>query len=235
MSARLEAARRPPQSRRDQPTVLIADGQHMLRGFLGRLLERNGFIVCAEAADGSAAIDAAIRAEPDICLIAVDMPGNGIAATAAIRAMVPGAKVVVLAVSRSDTDVFRAIEAGAVGYLLKDGSLEELPAVLRRVTEGEALLSGGLVARVLDEFRRRARCRHAFGGGGERPLTQRECEVLDLLADDLSTAEVAQRLGIEEVTVRSHVASIVRKLQVGSRQAAVRLYRAGVRDPAAGW
>jgi RNA polymerase sigma factor (sigma-70 family) len=234
MRVRPEAARRPPEARARRPTVLIADIHQPLRAFLKLLLERNDFIVCAEAADGSTAIDAAMRAEPDICLIDVDVPGNGIAATAAIRSMVPAAKIVILAASLSDTDVFRAIEAGAVGCLLKDGSLEELPGVLRRVSDGEALLSGGLVARVLEEFRRRAKRRSTLHDA-RHDLTPRESEVLELLADDLSTVEIAQRLAIQEVTVRSHVASILKKLGVESRRAALRLYRTGLRDLPADW
>jgi DNA-binding NarL/FixJ family response regulator len=216
-------------------TILIADDHAPLRALLKPLLERNGFVVCAEAADGATAIDAALRAEPDICLIDINMPGNGIAATAAISAMVPATRIVMLTVSRSDTDLFRAIEVGAVGYLLKDGSLEHLPAALRRVADGEALLSSRLVARVFDELRRRTRRRPSFPGRRRNVLTPREWHVLELLADNLNTAEIAQRLEIEEVTVRSHVASILKKLQVGSRQAALRLYLAEARNSATDW
>jgi DNA-binding NarL/FixJ family response regulator len=195
---------------------------------LRQLLERGGFYVCAELADAASAVDAAMSTEPDVCLLDVKMPGNGIAATAAIAAMVPDTKVVILTVSRNDSDLFRAIEAGAVGYLLKDESLRRLPAELWRVLDGEALLTGDLTAHLVDEFRRRGR-RGLFGQRPRRDalLTTREWEVLELLAQDYETAEIARELSIRQVTVRTHISAVLRKYQVGSRQAALRRYRAG--------
>jgi DNA-binding NarL/FixJ family response regulator len=207
-------------------SVLIADDHPPLRALLRPMLERNGYFVCGDA-DAAAAIDLAIHAQPAICLIDINMPGNGIAATAAIAAMVPSAKIVILTVSRSESDLFRAIQAGAVGYLLKGGNLEQLPSILETVLAGDALLSGDLIARVLEEFRRRGRRAPRITRRHRGVLTRREWDVLEFLADDLNTAEIAQRLEIQEVTVRSHVASILKKLQVESRQAALRRYRAG--------
>jgi two-component system nitrate/nitrite response regulator NarL len=207
-------------------SVLIADDQPGLRSLLRPLLERGGFYVCADVGDAAAAIDAAIHNEPDLCLIDIRMPGNGIAATAAIASMVPRTKIVILTVSQNNDDLFRAIQAGAVGYLLKDKGLKEIAPVLRRVLQGEAFLSGELTARVLEEFRLRGR--RKWLGGSKRSdelLTRREWEVLELLAEDLTTAQIAQLLSIREVTVRTHISTMLRKYQVSTRQAALRRYR----------
>ncbi|HKI91720.1 MAG TPA: response regulator transcription factor [Gaiellaceae bacterium] len=207
-------------------SVLVADDHPHLRAAVRSVLERERFLVCAEAGDAASAIDAAMRYEPDICLLDIKMPGSGIAATAGIAAMVPSTTIVMLTVSRSDADLFRAIQAGAAGYLLKGGDLRQLPSLLQRALQGEALLTGDLVARVLDEFRQRGRRRRRLGRQPEgEKLTNREVEVLELLADDFSTAEIAQRLAIQEVTVRTHIARVLKKLRVPNRQAALRLLR----------
>jgi DNA-binding NarL/FixJ family response regulator len=205
-------------------SVLIADDHVGFRSVLRPLLERAGFYVCADVGDAASAIDAATANEPDLCLIDVRMPGNGIAATAGITATVPATRVVILTVSRHDNDLFRAIQAGAVGYLLKDEGLREIAPALRRVLQGEALITGELMTYVLAEFRRRGRRRL----GRQRPdkrLTAREWEVLECLAEGLTTAEISQRLEIREVTVRTHVSTMLKKYHVSSRRAAVRLYR----------
>jgi DNA-binding NarL/FixJ family response regulator len=208
-------------------SILIADDHVPLRSLLRPLLERGGFYVCADVGDAASAIDAAMHSEPDLCLIDIKMPGSGIAATAAIAAAVPATKIVILTVSRDDSDLFRAIQAGAVGYLLKD-DLEEIPSVVHRVLRGEALLSGALTARVLEEFRLRGR-RQRLGSHGRNGdgLTAREWDVLELLAEDLNTSEIAQRLSIQEVTVRTHIATMLKKYGVSTRQAALRRYRQG--------
>jgi DNA-binding NarL/FixJ family response regulator len=122
-------------------SVLIADDHAGLRSVIRPLLERGGFYVCAEVADAAAAIDAATQNEPDLCLIDIKMPGNGISATAAITATLPGTRVVILTVSRDDADLFRALQAGAIGYLLKDDGLRDIARTLKRVLQGEALIS----------------------------------------------------------------------------------------------
>jgi DNA-binding NarL/FixJ family response regulator len=205
--------------------VLIADDHLPTRAGVRRVLESDGFDVCAEVASGEEAIEAAVRERPDVCLLDVRMPGaGGVAAAAEIARRVPDASIVMLTVSRDDTDLFDALRAGAQGYLLKDVSREALPGALRSVLAGEAQLPASLVARVLDEFRGRQRHQRALLR--VRPAVQlrrREWEVLELLRDGLSTAEIAERLFIAEVTVRSHVSAILRKLRVPDRAAAVRL------------
>ena len=207
-------------------SVLVADDHAPMRAALRTVLERGGYDVCAEARDADSAVEASLRLRPDIALIDIHMPGSGIEATARIAAELPSTTIVVLTVSRDESDLFDALQAGAVGYLLKGGRLDDLPQLLERVLAGEALLSGRLVARVLAEFRDRGSARRAFQSkiaGAE--LTRREWDVLELLARDLSTAEIAGQLFIQEVTVRTHVASILRKLRVPSREAATSLFR----------
>lgn len=187
-------------------------------------LERDGFAVCAEADSGTAAVEAALRERPDICLLDIHMPGSGIAAAAEIAALLPETVVVMLTVSRDDTDLFDALRAGARGYLLKDIDPERLPLALRCVLEGEAALPRALVARVFEEFReRRQRRRLPLIGGRPVELTSREWEVLDLLRQGLTTAQIAERLFISAVTVRRHVGAILRKLRAPDRKTALRL------------
>ena len=187
-------------------------------------LEGSGFSVVAEVGTADAAVETALRERPDVCLLDINMPGNGIAAAAGIAAELPDTAIVMLTVSRDDSDLFDALRAGAVGYLLKDTDPSRLPHALRGVLEGEAALPRTLVARVIEEFQARSRRRRlAFAKKRGVELTEREWEVLELLHQKLSTADIAQRLGVSRVTVRSHIAAILRKLRVPDRQAAMKL------------
>jgi len=208
--------------------VLVADDHAPTRDDVRRVLDRDGrFEICAEAADAAGAVHAALRDRPDICLIDVSMPGGGLAAVWEITSRLPEAKIVILTVSDNDASVFAALRAGVHGYLLKTMDLNRLPEALDGVCHGEAAMPRNLVARVIERFRRREpRWRQAGGGGRARwRLTSREWEVLDLLAQELSTAEIAERLVLSSSAVRVHVASIVRKLEVPNRAAAVELFR----------
>lgn len=159
-----------------------------------------------------------------MCLLDVHMPGSGIRAAQRIGELLPDAVVVMLTISRNDTDLFDSLRAGAAGYLLKDTDPARLPHALRGVLDGEAAIPRELVARVVDEFRERGRRRRLpLVGRRGAELTSREWEVLDLLAGDLTTAEIAARLAVSPVTVRRHVSAILRKLEVHDRAAAVRL------------
>jgi DNA-binding NarL/FixJ family response regulator len=152
------------------------------------------------------------------------MPGGGIAAAAEISTKVPQTAVVMLTISRNDEDLFDALRAGAVGYLLKDTNPERLPHALRGVLEGEAALPRTLVARLVDEFRERGRRRRIpllRARGVE--LTSREWEVLELMREGLTTKQIAGRLSISPITVRRHVGVILRKLDVTDRADALRL------------
>jgi DNA-binding NarL/FixJ family response regulator len=187
-------------------------------------LERDDFVVCAAVADAPAAIEAARREHPDVCLLDIHMPGGGIRAAERISRDLPDAAVVMLTVSRTDADLFDALRAGASGYLLKDIDPVRLPHALRGVLDGEAALPRRLVALLVEEFReRRRRRRVPLVGRRSIELTDREWEVLDLMKQGLSTNQIAERLFVSPVTVRTHVSAILRKLQVPTRQAALEL------------
>lgn len=208
--------------------VLIADDHPPTRDDVRRVLERDErFAVCAEVADAAEAVQAAVREQPDICLLDIRMPGGGLAAAWEISARLPEAKVVMLTVADADTDLFAALWAGAVGYLLKNMNMDRLPAALAGVYAGEAAMQRPLVARVLKRFQGgEPRRRHlSTRGPAQQRLTSREWEVLDLLAQGLSTADIARRLVISASAVRVHVASVVRKLGVSDRAAAAELFR----------
>lgn len=206
--------------------VLIADDHAPTRGDLGEVLADDGrFEICAEASDAAAAVAAAMREQPDLCLLDVRMPGGGVAAAWEIAARLPSTKIVMLTVSADDRDLFSALRAGAHGYLLKDLDTSRLPHALLDVLEGQAAVPRTLVSRVLDEFRDRGPRRRALVGGAEAPqLTSREWEVLDLLRQELTTAQMAHRLVLSQATVRTHVAAVLRKLGVPDRESAVRLF-----------
>jgi DNA-binding NarL/FixJ family response regulator len=185
-------------------------------------LERGGFETCAEADDALGAVEGAERERPVVCRLDIQRPGGGIWAAQEIATNGPESAIVMLTVSRSDADLFDALRAGASGYLLKDTDPDRLPHALRGVVEGEAALPRHLVALVIDEFRERGRRRPLLKRRGV-VLTDREWEVLDLMSVGLSTFEIADRLFIEPVTVRSHVSAILKKLQVSTRKAALQL------------
>jgi DNA-binding NarL/FixJ family response regulator len=203
--------------------VLIADDHPPTRAGVRLSLESSGeFEVCAEASNAADAVTQTQLLRPEVALLDIQMPGNGISAAAQITAALPETVVVMLTVSRDDADLFAALRAGARGYLLKDIDPDRLPHALSGVIAGEAALPRGLVARLMDEFRSRDR----FGKrqeGALAQLTDREWEVLRLMQQGKSTAEMAAEMFVSAVTVRTHVSAILRKLQVADREAAVRL------------
>jgi DNA-binding NarL/FixJ family response regulator len=204
--------------------VLIADDHPPTRAGVRAALERGGFVVCAEAPDGKTAVQAARTERPDVCLLDIHMPGDGIRAAEVIARELPETAVVMLTVSRTDSDLFDALRVGACGYLLKDIDPARLPLALHGVLEGEAALPRRLVSLLIEEFReRRRRRRILLGGRRSVELTDREWEVLELMRQGLSTEEIGTRLFISPVTVRTHVSAILRKLQVPNREAAVAL------------
>lgn len=208
--------------------VLVADDHPPTRDDVRRALEGDQrFDVCASAADAAEAVQHAVRERPDVCLLDIRMPGSGLAAAWEIAARLPEAKIVMLTVSDEDDDLFAALRAGADGYLLKTMNLRRLPDALAGVCSGEAAMQRTLVARVLERFRgREPRWRHPAGSGtAVRRLTSREWEVLELLAQGRSTAEIAQRLVLSPSAVRVHISSIVRKLNVAGRAEAAEMFR----------
>ena len=200
--------------------VVVADDHDAIRAGVRAALESDGFEVVAEAVDARSATAACIVLEPDLCLLDIDMPGNGISACRAIRQDCPDVHVVMLTVSIDDDDLLDALQAGASGYLLKTTSPARVGDALRGVLAGEAALPRTLVAKVVSEFRNRRGRRFQIGRRGDA-LTEREWDVLELMADGLTTKEIAQRLFLSPVTVRTHTSSIVRKLAVPDRESAV--------------
>jgi DNA-binding NarL/FixJ family response regulator len=203
--------------------VLLADDHPPTRAGVRYTLEAAGMVVCAEAADADGAVDAALREQPDVCLLDIHMPGSGINAARSITRELPDTRVVMLTVSRDDEDLFEALRAGASGYLLKDMDPDRVPFALEGVLAGEAALPRTLLLRVMDEFRDRGKRRLRLPGRRGADLSEREWEVLHLLRDGLSTQEIASKLYVSAATVRSHVASVLKKLRVPDRDAAIRL------------
>jgi DNA-binding NarL/FixJ family response regulator len=204
--------------------IVIADDHPPTRAGVRVALEDGGFTVCSEHGDATGAVRAALQERPDVCLLDVNMPGNGIAAAARIHAALPDTAVVMLTVSNDNNDLFDALRAGASGYLLKDTDPARLPFALRGVLEGEAALPRALVARLIDEFRDREQRRVSLLKRRSVKLTSREWQVLELLRTGLTTGEIAEQLVISRVTVRTHVSAILKKLQVGNRKAALQLF-----------
>jgi two-component system nitrate/nitrite response regulator NarL len=199
--------------------VLIADDHAPTREDVRAALEQDAeFEVCAEAVDAPGAVAGALRERPDVCLLDVHMPGRGVAAAWEIHSRLPRSKVVMLTVSRDDVDLFAALRAGALGYLLKDMNPRSLPRALHSVLAGEVAIPRELVSHVVEGFRDpSARRRQAFAEGSAQQLTSREWQVLELLRQDLSTAQIARRLVLSPVTVRTHVNAILRKLHLRDR------------------
>jgi DNA-binding NarL/FixJ family response regulator len=203
--------------------VLVADDHAPTRADVARTLGADPrFNVCAEVSDAVAAVDAALREQPDICLLDIRMPGSGILAAREISARLPDTKIVMLTVSDDDRDLFWALRAGASGYLLKTINPERLPAALAGVAAGEPALPRVLVARLMETFRDSNALRRQLGGDDERSvLTTREWQVIELLRQGLASAEIASRLVVSSSTIRWHIHTILKKLQLPSRDALV--------------
>ncbi|MET9316161.1 response regulator transcription factor [Kribbella sp. NPDC003505] len=209
----------------DPRRVVMADDHPQLRAHIRHALEAGGFEVCAEAGTGPEAVRLAQEHRPDVVLLDIHMPGGGIRAAAEIARLLPAIAIVMLTVSRDDDDLFDSLRAGASGYLLKDTDPDRLPAALRGVLSGEAAIPRSLVARILDEFREPGRRRLGRRSRPASLLSSREWQVMALLAEGLTTDEVAKRLFLSPTTVRVHVSSVLRKLRVKDRQAAIDLLR----------
>jgi DNA-binding NarL/FixJ family response regulator len=203
--------------------ALICDDQPLIRAGLRALLQLQDDIeVVGEAADGAAAVAGAARLHPDVVLMDVRMPGmDGITATAAL-VRGPGApRVLILTTYDRDEYVFDALAAGASGFLLKDARPEDLVAGVRLVAAGEALLAPSVTRRLISLFTRGPRPAQLDGAAGLAQLTSREREVLGLIIEGLSNAEIGARLHISDNTVKTHVASVLAKLGLRDRIHAV--------------
>jgi DNA-binding NarL/FixJ family response regulator len=188
-------------------------------------LEAHDFLVVAETGDVASTVAATLRLRPDICLIELELPDDGLRAIGRIARSAPETLIVVLSRSDRRQDVVNALTRGASGYLLKGISGERLAGTLRAAHAGEPALSRSLVPFLVDEIRRGSERRLALPAGSVT-LTPREWEVGELLCEDLTTAEIADRLGVSPVTVRRHVGLLLQKVGAKSRKDAIRLLRA---------
>jgi DNA-binding NarL/FixJ family response regulator len=214
-------------------TVVIADDQPMVRAGLRSLLEgEDDVVVVGEAVDGEQALHAVRRHRPDVVLMDIRMPNlDGLEATRRLVTEGSAAKVLVLTTFDLDEYVFDALRAGASGFLLKDATAEELIAAVRTLAAGDAILAPAVTRRVIEAFAAVPRPR---AGIADRlaALSPREVEVLRLLAQGLSNAELAARLQLSDATVKTHIARILSKLQLRDRaQAIVAAYETGLVTP----
>jgi DNA-binding NarL/FixJ family response regulator len=217
--------------------IAIADDHTLFRRSLRSLLEAKGFQVVGEAERGDLVIDVVRRCSPDVVLMDIDMPHlDGITVTRSLLAEMPGLQVVVLTGSCDEGHLLGALEAGARGYLLKTVEPAELFAALDRVAAGEAVLPQDLAHRVLTRLASAPAPVPSGGRSDPLQLTEREREVLALLAGGVtSTRALARRLGVSQRTVKFHVGNVLDKLQVDSRAEAVsRALREGLVEPAGG-
>ena len=212
----------------DRIRILIVDDHALFRaGIVNVLAREKDFEVVGEAADGRAAIEASNALSPNIVLMDLSLPQpGGIETTQRIRRELPATAVVVLAVDEDEEALFASIKAGAAAFLIKDVSPEDLVMVIRRVSKGEFLINDkvfskpAVASRVLKEFRELA----VYGQEAQpifAPLSPREVEILDNIAQGMTNKQVAYALSISEQTVKNHMSSILRKLAVNDRTQAV--------------
>ena len=201
--------------------VLVVDDQELFRRGLIMLLSGDTDIeVVGEAADGITATDLAVKTAPDVILLDVRMPRRtGVEACRGIKEAVPSAKIIMLTVSDEEADLYESVKNGASGYLLKDSSIEEVAQAIRVVNEGQSLISPSMAVKLIDEFKQMSKPEREQGPALR--LTDRELEVLRLVAKGLNNREVAKELFISENTVKNHVRNILEKLQLHSRMEAV--------------
>jgi two-component system nitrate/nitrite response regulator NarL len=201
---------------------MLAEHDPFIRAGLRRTLERGGLAVVAEASAADEAVATAVALRPDLALIDVGLPGGGLEAARRIARAAPATGLAVLSGELDGDELVDAVLAGAVAYLSREMRLERLPDILHGVLAGETALPRAQSRHLIDAVRGRRSHRANLAQRGTT-LSDREWEVLELLADGASTAELARRLGISEVTVRRHVSSIVSKLGVPDRAGAVAL------------
>jgi DNA-binding NarL/FixJ family response regulator len=215
-----DEAGRPPG---DAIRVMICDDHALFRRGLIMVLEsEEGIEVVGEAEDGEQAIARVADLAPDVVLMDVRMPRvSGIDATKAIATAVPAAKILMLTVSDEEDDLYDAIKAGATGYLLKEISIEEVATAIRAVVSGQSLISPSMASKLLSEFTNLAKKADERQSVPTPRLTDRELEVLKLVAEGMSNREIAGELYISENTVKNHVRNILEKLHLHSRMEAV--------------
>jgi DNA-binding NarL/FixJ family response regulator len=208
---------------------LIVDDHDLFRTGLRNLLEEQGVQISGEAASGSEAVRSVREMAPDVVVMDLNMPEmGGVEATRHITAVAPLTRVLVLTISDEDADVMDAILAGACGYLLKDASIDQLMAGIRAAWRGESLISPGIAAKVLQRVRATS-ANPEIADTIRSELSDREIEVLKLIANGKDNAVIAAELHISPKTVKNHISNILMKLQIDNRiQAAVYAVRSGI-------
>jgi DNA-binding NarL/FixJ family response regulator len=212
--------------------VVIADDQPMMRAGFKAVLEATGFIeIVAEAETGEEAVRAATQHAPDVVLMDIRMPGmDGIEATRRL----PGQRVLILTTFGLDDYIIDALRAGASGFLLKDAPTQEVVEAVRAVAAGDAVLAPGVTRQLLDQVGRRLPAAVTREPAGLAELTDREREVLGMLAAGMSNAEISEALVLSEATVKTHVSRVLGKLGLRDRvQAVIYAYETGLIAPSA--
>jgi DNA-binding NarL/FixJ family response regulator len=209
--------------------VLIVDDHDLFRTGLRNLLEEQGVVIVGEAATGAEAVRIVREIAPDVVVMDLNMPGmGGVDATRHITSIAPLTRVVMLTISEDDSDVMDAILAGACGYLLKDSSIQDLMAGIRAASRGESLISPNIAAKVLQRVRATS-TQPEIANTIRAELSDREIEVLKLIANGKDNAVIAGELHISPKTVKNHISNILMKLQIDNRiQAAVYAVRSGI-------
>lgn len=203
--------------------VLIVDDHALFRRGLQMVLEGEADIdVVGEASDGHEAVERAEKTTPDVVLMDVRMPKrSGIEATRAIKDVLPSTKILMLTISDEEADLYEAIKAGASGYLLKEISIEEVANAVREVQQGKSLISPSMASKLLNEFAAMVKRRDERSSVPGPRLTERELEVLKLVAKGMNNRDIGTELFISENTVKNHVRNILEKLHLHSRMEAV--------------
>ena len=201
----------------DQPIrVMVVDDHPMWRDAVERDLEAAGFEVVGVAADGTQALARFPAARPQVVVLDLQIPGpNGVEVTAEVLRQDPSARVLILSASGEQSDVLEAVKAGATGYLVKSASRTELLDAVRRVAQGDTVFTPGLAGLVLGEYRRLSE--PATDDPDQPTLTERETEVLRMVAKGLSYKQIAERLVLSHRTIQNHVQNTLRKLQMHNR------------------
>jgi DNA-binding NarL/FixJ family response regulator len=211
------------------PRVLLVDDHEIYRAGLRGLLVEQGIDIVGEAANGEQALEVVEAKHPNVVIMDLNMPGiGGIEATRRITTLAPLTRVIMLTVSSAAPDITDAVLAGACGYLLKSATTQEIVAGIAAASRGDALLSPSVAAKLLERVRE-APSRPAVPDPAQAALTEREIEVLRLLASGMDNAEIGRTLFISPSTVKNHISSILLKLQIENRiQAAVYAVRSGL-------
>jgi len=214
----------------EQPRVLLVDDHDLFRTGLAKLLTEQGVHVIGEAPTGEAALRLVDELAPDVVIMDLNMPGlGGVDATREISASAPRTRVVVLTISEDDDDIVDAIMAGACGYLLKNSTVQELVAGISAAADGDSLISPQVGTKVLQQLRAQAAGVRRDTAAPRIQLSERELDVLRLIAIGKDNAQIAQELFISPKTVKNHISNILMKLQIENRiQAAVYAVRSGI-------